>query len=448
MNTDNTQSTVKFYHETGCTRCTNTHRTDFVGYEHANRFFNIISPKVRFPDGCAYKIHDDMHRLKDLAEKLMQKQGVNLFLNEYPEECDHRQFIDLDANVPDDVLERIIFSQQELTTGGEIQVLRNTSSGKVHLIMDTPAYTARHSLRKKAIAVWLCTYLYDAADLSQDYSPEQWHDDIFDLQAAGIRSAFSVKVKDGKLESSGVYAPPGVDPTARTINEKVRIFAEYSIYAPARGNWTEEAVAAFEVTETQLLAQREACAEKYKIVSEYDPEKKSIEFLGQKREVSGKLINEFIRLVPKLWNGKRHWGIMLKYVKCAASLVNNFDPAYFLHKWSARNKDLYNETGNNDQYARCQIDPECAGESLTWLRNMATKGYTPDPNLARGDMGLAEIFAAKVGNNIKIVGDDVSSSGNTCYLWDNTSRLWIHRNNKWIGNEVSKHLECTINRYA
>jgi len=62
---------------------------------------------------------------------------------------------------------------------------------------------------------------------------------------------------------------------------------------------------------------------------------------------------------------------------------------------------------------------------------MATKGFTTNPNLSRGDMGLAEIFASKAGNNIKIVNDDA-----TCYLWDDSVRLWVLRNNKWIGNEV------------
>lgn len=47
--------------------------------------------------------------------------------------------------------------------------------------------------------------------------------------------------------------------------------------------------------------------------------------------------------------------------------MENFSPGYFLHKWSATNKLLYNEAGNNNQYARCQIDD--AGGSLTWLVN-------------------------------------------------------------------------------
>jgi hypothetical protein len=201
------QQPVKFYHETTCRCCTaeepcsNTHRTDFVGYEHANKFFNIISPKVQFQDGIAYKITDDMHRLQDLAARLMQQQGANFFLNEYPEECEHRQFLDLDANVSEEALDRIILSLQELSTGGEVQVLRNTVSNKAHLIMDTPA--ARYSIHNKAVAHWLGTYLYDTADLSEYYTMKKWHD-IFDLKAAGIRCAFSVKVKGGKLESEGV----------------------------------------------------------------------------------------------------------------------------------------------------------------------------------------------------------------------------------------------------
>jgi hypothetical protein len=147
-----------------------------------------------------------MCRLQDLAARLMQQQGTNFFLNEYPEECEHRQFLDLDANISEDTLERIIISIQELSTEGEVQVLCNTVSNKVHLIMNTSAYSARYSIHKKAVANWLCKYLYDSADLSADYTMEEWRD-IFDLKAAGICCAFNVKVKGGKLESEGVYGP-------------------------------------------------------------------------------------------------------------------------------------------------------------------------------------------------------------------------------------------------
>jgi hypothetical protein len=162
--------------------------------------------------------------------------------------------------------------------------------------------------------------------------------------------------------------------------------------------------------------------------------------LGKKHQVNGALINEFIYLVPKMWNNKRYWGIMLRHVKCAATLINDFDPAHFLHKWSTRNHDLYNKAGNNDQSARCQINPERAEESLTWLQNMARVGWQPDPNLGCGDMGFAEIFATKLDKFIKIVSDD-----GTCYLWDDTNHLWMHHNNKWIGNEVSNVLEKEFN---
>jgi hypothetical protein len=262
----------------------------------------------------------------------------------------------------------------------------------------------------------------------------EW-DDIFDVNATRIRCAFSAKVKHGKLEATGVYALPGVDPDALTPAKKVRILAEYSIYALARASWIEGALEAFEEAEKQLLAAKEGKA-KYNIVSEYATGQKSIEFLGEKHLVSGALLNDFIHLVPHLWTDKHHWGIMLGHVKCAATLVNDFNSDFFLHKWRAENTALYNKEGNNDQYARCQIKPEAAGESLTWLRNMARAGWQSDPNLGRGDMGWAEIFAGKRGQFIKIVSDD-----GTCYLWDDTNRLWIHCNNKWIGNEVSNVLE-------
>jgi hypothetical protein len=128
---------------------------------------------------------------------------------------------------------------------------------------------------------------------------------------------------------------------------------------------------------------------------------------------------------------------MLKYIKSAATLIDNFNQEYFLHDWSAQNKELYNTTGNNDCWSRCQTEE--AGEALTWLQNKAEIGFKPDPNLFRGDMGLAEIFASKVGNTIKLVSDD-----GTYYIWDEAARRWVHRNNKWIGNEVSQRLEKVI----
>ena len=153
-------NTVKFYHNTICrvcckdNICINTHRTDFVGSDNANRFFNIISPKVYFPGNGMFKISDDMVQLRDLVEKLMHKQGNEFFLNEYPEECKHRQFIDLDANIDEDVLTGIIAALQELITNGNVQVLRNNVSGKVHLILDVPAWSIRGTLRKKAQNEW------------------------------------------------------------------------------------------------------------------------------------------------------------------------------------------------------------------------------------------------------------------------------------------------------
>jgi hypothetical protein len=224
----------------------------------------------------------------------MQQQGTNFFLNEYPQECEHCQFLDLDANISEDTLEKIIILLQELSTEGEVQVLCNTVSNKVHLIMDTPAYSARHSIHKKAVANWLCKYLYNSADFSADYTMEEWCD-IFDLKAASIRCAFSVKVKGGKLESEGVYALPGIDPSTLTPSEKVCILTEHSIYEPAQANWTQNALAAFEATKIKLQANEEAKVDKYKIISEdCYAKKKSIEFLGKKHQVSGALINEFI----------------------------------------------------------------------------------------------------------------------------------------------------------
>jgi hypothetical protein len=95
--------------------------------------------------------------------------------------------------------------------------------------------------------------------------PRKYQHEIFDLKAAGIRSAFSVKVSDGKLKSKGMYVPVGTNPTALTPQEKANLIAEYSIYAPARGQWTEEVLAAFDTEELNLMNQP------YQLIYPFDP---------------------------------------------------------------------------------------------------------------------------------------------------------------------------------
>jgi hypothetical protein len=106
-------------------------------------------PKIQFQDGIVYKISDNICYLQDLVAKLMQQQGIILL--------------------------------QELSTEGKVQVLYNIVSNKIHLIIDTPTYSAWHLIHKKAVANWLCKYLYDSANLFADYTMEKWHD-IFDLK--------------------------------------------------------------------------------------------------------------------------------------------------------------------------------------------------------------------------------------------------------------------------
>jgi hypothetical protein len=170
--------------------------------------------------------------------------------------------------------------------------------------MDVPAYTSRCSRRKKAVARWISNYLYEAADVGQWYTEAQWKTEIFDAGAAGIRSALSAKVKSGKLEGQGVYAPPGVDPTQLTLQEKVNIVCTYSIFNVPKSNWTLDTLQEFEKAEVELEQEAALKTARPKLLSAYDAEKKTIPFLGEDRVVSGALINDFIRLLPPLWTSK------------------------------------------------------------------------------------------------------------------------------------------------
>ena len=436
---------IKFFHSTICKTCkkdeiiTNTHRTDFVGYESGNKTFNIIANKIQFQDGGYYRIKDNSLALKDLAESLMKAQGDKLFLNEYPEECDHLQYIDLDAKIDDDTLDFIVDALVELTDSGEVKVLRNNTSGKIHLVMNIAAESRHGSFAKKAISVHLCKYLWDnVIEFENQYTWEDWSNDIFDAKAAGIRSAFSVKVRAGIIEKSDMYLPATLtDYVGLSVKERAEIIAEYSIYAEPTGVWLPEILKKFRQIEKELVVAKENAVDKFVASNEYDGIKKTIKFSGKEQEVSGALINDFIYLLPSKWADKRHWSIVLKHVKSAATLTTDFLPEYFLHKWSAKDNASYNKEGNDRKWYGCQTDSP--GQSLTWLRNLAQSCYTPDVNLLRGDLGMANIFASKT-NSIKIVDNDCS-----CYIWDDNLKLWMHRNSKWIGNEVSSTLEKVIN---
>ena len=108
---------------------------------------------------------------------------------------------------------------------------------------------------------------------------------LLQLDLPGIK-----KVKSGKVQSTDMYAPPGVDVNALSLDEKINILIAHSIYLPARANWTEEALAGFETAEI-AIADRQDEAMKYKGPNEYDSAKKCIKFLGSDRDVTAELIN-------------------------------------------------------------------------------------------------------------------------------------------------------------
>jgi hypothetical protein len=301
----------------------------------------------------------------------MEKQRGNFYLNEYPEECDHLQFIDIDANIPDDLLENVIIALKDLTTGAEILVLRNTISEKVHLIMNVPASSSRSTVRKMAISRWLASFLFEVANVGYfGYTKELWCEKIFDAKAAGIRSALSVKVSKGKIEpNKGVYAPPNVDVSRLSREKKLDMVVKYSIYNEPGASWTDVALMCFDEAE-RIFEIEETARKAADAIDEYDAERRMIEVRGTDYPVDCELLDDFIRLLPPWFAKSGKWGKVLVRVKAAALLVDDWNPHYFLHEWSAQDNS-YDEEGNNHQYNSCKADPSKAGAALTWLRDRA-----------------------------------------------------------------------------
>lgn len=381
-------SPLQFQHDCRASFCSeikqsvNTHRTDFVGYEFSNRAFNITPPMDRHYEGQpAVPRWNSMEKLRDLAMSLMAAQGECFNLNEYPEECEHKLYIDIDAPLSREQLTDIASSLQELTDGGKAdgKVLINNNSGKVHLIMDVEITTYRYSkLRKLAIYAYLRDYLFDAC-MDSYFTREEWNK-AFDATAMGIRAAFSIKVQNGKVRND-VYVPlqlidAGADISELTYEEKAALIAEYSIYAPCKSRWASHTLAAFDAKEEEMeIARAGAIATAANMQDNYCAAKKTVRVDGIDVPVTQALIDNCVECLPP-WRARDwRWRLVTFYVRQASQLVDSFNPDYFLHEWSRiGSSQEYNHDNNASKYLGVKLDRAKAGRAITWLCDAAMQG--------------------------------------------------------------------------
>lgn len=337
----------------------NTHRTVFAGGNHMA--FNINNQLTGYND-----------TIKSLVRDLIKYQGDDFYLNEVPDEVDHLIYIDIDSKISFQSIGYIRDFLIEIVKDILLyKVLINEETGKIHIVVNIKIHTSRQSNLKKSILIFLRDYLYGAVE--SELSREEWIA-AFDINAPGIRSAFSIKMVENEIISRSRYLPLGYN---YQINAET--ITEYSIYNFQQlTTFTSEIWQLIDECQQQLLdeivdkqAKKAARDDELIDSSEYDPQTNSIPINGLRKPVNQQLINDLINAVPIEWGQDKKWWVMLQKVHAAGQLIKDFDPDFFLHQWSANaSPNEYNKIQNNNKYFRIpDVSIELAGASLTWIRN-------------------------------------------------------------------------------
>jgi hypothetical protein len=160
-NAINMKKQKRFYHNSRCKfEEPNTHRTAFV--DKANYAFNI-----------AEKGKADIHELQSLVAKLIEHQGQDFFLNEYPQGVEHKVYIDIDMPIDEACITAIMEFIEDLIDGDpQVMVLKNNISGKIHMVLNVSAQNVYDDTHH-AILRYLRYYLYSA--MEHEISRKDWN---------------------------------------------------------------------------------------------------------------------------------------------------------------------------------------------------------------------------------------------------------------------------------
>jgi len=166
-----------------------THRTAIYGCGH-------IPYKITCQD-----------EFKEMVNEILDEDGDNFFLNEYPHCADDVPYIyslDFDWHLSDTAIDSILDTLAECTKDGNRPsyfIARNEESNKIHIYvrMICKCEVKIGVLTKGHDLMW--ENLKDLDEDEIDFSREEWYSKIFDIKAPGLCSIYSVK-KSGKGEKN------------------------------------------------------------------------------------------------------------------------------------------------------------------------------------------------------------------------------------------------------
>lgn len=312
----------------------------------------------------------------DICRALLTAQE-SFYLNEFPGltaaqyKYTHKLFLDIDMDcrpyIRDIIKNLMLVAAEPMKMVPKIMI--NNKSGKLHLVINVAVSYEDRIAIGYALRDALCPF-----DPAEDLElTRAWYAG-FDYKASGIRSLFSINVRDGRVKAADMYIPHNI--TAEQLaeimepgNEEkfIDLVWDYSMYN-MEGNmtyFTPEFEEDIRFAQRMLEDEKERSTAKNTELaraSRYNPETNEIDEL----DVDQDLIDSLIAGLDSKRANNKSWYTVLKMVKHAAELVPGFDPTYFLHEWSA-NSAKYNRVGNERIWASYKVTPELAGGAVTWL---------------------------------------------------------------------------------
>eukprot|EP01127_Copromyxa_protea_P008243 TRINITY_DN1885_c0_g1_i6.p1 TRINITY_DN1885_c0_g1~~TRINITY_DN1885_c0_g1_i6.p1 ORF type:complete len:789 (-),score=136.27 TRINITY_DN1885_c0_g1_i6:197-2563(-) len=262
-----------------------------------------------------------------------------------------------------DEVDDITTGLAELVTGDlEVRVCRNEQTGKVHLLTNIviPASSLRDWMR------FLPDYLYQYVE--HVYTKEEWKKGC-DEKACGVRSIYSIKIKDA-IESRARYLPEG-EPEPTNADEFADLLWKYSIYNRGKKPvyFNAETFCDMEEAREQRLADQNRVETPEEIAMR---ESQTVKVFGRAHKVDAELINKFIACLGQQWKNGRKWYVAMISVRNATQFIADYDPTYFLEEWSASGEG-FNRDNNIRTFNAMQPRPSRYAEAVEFLRNMACR---------------------------------------------------------------------------
>ncbi|KAL6071293.1 hypothetical protein QOT17_005873 [Balamuthia mandrillaris] len=354
---------------------------------------NNYSHMAFYPTGIFdrfdYDYFDQFARSYGIQE-LFEKYPGLFMLNEFPyrTRLSTRLYIDIDMRLTgedhismlQDMLEWMF---EDRSRPDNVLVLQNDISGKLHIILNTGIHEhtfyfidntgERRVVRvpakqyRKYVLEYIRDTLYEMC-LDPDVDQKVWND-AFDINAAGLRSAYSAKVVNGEVRlidgRPDMYVPWN-EPRATTAGEIQQHLARYSIYAPITGRLrqseldkvNEKIRRGFHVKRKQHEEYLNRCDD-----TTYNTETKELTFDGKTYNITPDFIDTLIAFLPDYHKHGKNWRRLVYKIKAATCLLPDFSPVFLLHRWSVDSPD-YDPVRNNQIWERISLDKAAGLEDI------------------------------------------------------------------------------------